>query len=112
MSCIFCEIIKGNIPVVKVYEDEFILAFDDIDPQAPSHVVLIPKNHYTNILEIPEDGMDYRELLKAMKEIAKIKGIEDSGFRIVTNCKKDGGQTVEHLHYHILGGRSLQWPPG
>lgn len=112
MSCIFCEIVKGNIPSNKVYENEYVLAFRDIEPKAPSHIILIPKEHYANILELDLESPVHKELFLAIREIAKTEGVEHSGFRLVNNCKADGGQTVDHLHYHILGGRSLQWPPG
>lgn len=112
MNCIFCEIAKGNIPSIKVYENEQVFAFRDIEPKAPTHVVLIPKDHYANILDLDLESSIHKELLKAIKEIAKIENISDTGFRVVTNCKGDGGQSVDHLHYHILGGRNMQWPPG
>lgn len=112
MDCIFCKIINGEIPSTKVYENESVLAFRDIAPQAPSHIVLIPKKHYTDILDIPSDSNEMNEILKAIKEIAKIEGMEESGFRVVNNCKSDGQQTVFHVHFHILGKRQLTWPPG
>ena len=112
MDCIFCKIVNGEIPSTKVYEDEAILAFRDITPQAPTHIVIIPKTHYTNIIEIPEDSGIMEAALKAIKEIAKTEGILESGFRVVNNYKSDGGQTVDHVHFHLLGKRSLQWPPG
>lgn len=112
MDCIFCKIVKGEIPSTKVYEDEKVLAFRDIDPKAPSHIIIIPKAHYANILEIPADSSVMNELLHAVKEIAKTEDVAESGFRLLTNYKSDGGQTVEHIHFHMLGKRSLQWPPG
>ncbi len=112
MDCLFCKIVNGEIPSTKVYENDHVLAFRDISPQAPSHIVLIPKEHYTDILEIPSDSGVMNEILSAIKEIAKIEGMEESGFRVVNNCKSDGGQTVFHVHFHILGKRQLQWPPG
>lgn len=112
MDCIFCKIVNGEIPSVKIYEDEKVLAFRDIAPQSPTHIVLIPKEHYDNILEIPNDSDIMTYILNAIKEIGKIEGIDNSGFRVVNNCKEDGGQTVSHVHFHILGKRALQWPPG
>lgn len=112
MDCLFCKIINGEIPSTKVYENDKVLAFRDINPQAPSHIVIIPKSHYTDILEIPSDSDVMNEILKAVKEVAKIEGIEESGFRVVNNCKSDGQQTVGHVHFHLLGRRQLTWPPG
>ncbi len=112
MDCIFCKIIAGEIPSTKVYEDEKVLAFRDIDPKAPSHVILIPKSHYANIMEIPQGSGVMDDLLQAVKEIARLEGTVESGFRVVSNYKADGGQTVDHIHFHLLGKRSMQWPPG
>lgn len=112
MDCIFCKIANGEIPSDKVYEDDKVLGFRDISPQAPSHIVLITKEHYNNILEIPEDARVMDHLLTAIKTIANTEGIDDSGFRVVNNCKREGGQTVDHVHFHILGKRQLMWPPG
>lgn len=110
--CIFCKIVNNEIPSTKVFENEKVLAFRDIQPQAPSHIVLIPKEHYESILDIPADSGIMEEILKAIQEIAKAEGMEENGFRVVNNCKEDGGQTVSHVHFHILGKRALQWPPG
>lgn len=112
MDCLFCKIAKGEITATKVYEDENVLAFRDISPQAPVHVVLIPKAHYKDILEIPFDSSVINDMIKAVQIIAKQEGMEDEGFRLVNNCKEFGGQTVDHLHFHILGKRKLTWPPG
>ena len=112
MDCIFCKIVNGEIPSTKVYEDDKILAFKDITPQAPTHIVVIPKEHYDNIVEIPEDSGVMEAILKAIKEVAKIEEVLESGFRVVNNYKSDGGQTVDHVHFHLLGKRGLQWPPG
>lgn len=112
MDCIFCKIIEGTIPSKKVYEDEFVYAFSDIDPKAPTHVIVIPKEHYRNILELPQDSDLVRHITNAIRSIAKQEGIDEGGFRIVNNCGEQGGQTVEHLHFHLLGGRNLTWPPG
>lgn len=112
-NCIFCKIVKGDIPSNKVYEDEKILAFKDIDPQAPVHVLIIPKKHIESLNAIKDEDLDIISyvFLKA-KELAKKLGVSESGYRIVTNCGKDGGQTVPHIHFHMLAGRNLKWPPG
>lgn len=113
MDCLFCKIIRGEIPSKKVYEDEYVYSFYDIEPQAPFHALIIPKRHIASALEIDESNMDIvGRVYKAAAKIAKDNGIAENGFRIVTNIGKDGGQTVGHLHFHMLGGRSLQWPPG
>ena len=112
-NCIFCKIVKGEIPSKKVYEDEEFLAFHDLNPQAPVHILVIPKKHIRNIMEAEAEdtGLLGRLLFKA-QEIAKSNGCEEKGGRFVINCKSHGGQTVDHLHLHVLGGRSLRWPPG
>lgn len=113
MSCLFCNIIKGEIPSTPVYEDHWVYAFEDIHPEAPVHVLIVPKTHMDSAAELTADhGELLGHMHAAAVEIAKSKGIFETGFRLVTNVGKDGGQTVGHLHYHLLGGRSLQWPPG
>ncbi len=109
-NCLFCKIVKGDIPSEKVYEDERVLAFKDIEPQAPVHVLLVPKKHFNNILDVDSDTFGYMQNI--VKKIASDLNIDASGFRVVINTGKDGQQSVEHLHFHILGGRSMQWPPG
>lgn len=111
-DCIFCKIVEGEIPSTKVYETEDVLAFRDIEPQAPDHIVIIPKKHYSSILEVEGDSSVPSHLFKAAKEIADELGVDEDGFRLVINTGKDGGQTVDHLHMHLLAGRELQWPPG
>jgi histidine triad (HIT) family protein len=104
-NCIFCRIAKGEIPSSKVYEDENILAFDDIHPMAPVHVIIIPKAHIPTLMDLrPGDST----LLASVQEVARIKGIEKSGFRTVVNTNKEGGQIIFHLHVHVLGGRQLE----
>lgn len=112
-DCLFCKIINGNIPSNKVYEDELIYAFADIAPVAPVHVVIVPKVHIDSINNIDESNIQVVShiLLKA-KEIASDLGVGKNGYRLVNNCGEDGGQTVEHLHFHLIGGRNMQWPPG
>ncbi len=109
-DCIFCKIIKGEIPSSKVYEDEQVFAFHDISPASKTHVLIIPKTHYDSLREADKNILG--ELLYRAKELAKDLGISETGFRTVINTGKDGGQTVEHLHLHLLGGRAHHWPPG
>ena len=110
-DCIFCKIAKGEIPSNQVYEDEQVLAFHDLDPQAPVHVLLIPKEHIASALEItPENSAVVAHLFEVAAKLAKELGLEN-GFRIVNNCGKDGMQSVQHLHFHLLGKRQMGWPP-
>ncbi len=112
-DCIFCKIIEGTIPSNKAYEDEDVLAFHDISPEAPVHVLIIPKKHVTSMLDVEEQDMKYiAKIHMAAQKIAKDLKIDKTGFRLVNNCGDQGGQTVHHLHYHLLGGRNLGWPPG
>lgn len=107
-DCIFCKIIKGEIPSEKVYEDEEILAFKDIHPAAPIHVLIIPKKHIKNLMEISnEDSELMGKIVEAMKKIAKELGVDEKGFRIISNCGPDSGQEVMHLHFHLLAGRNM-----
>jgi histidine triad (HIT) family protein len=112
-DCIFCKIIKGEIPSKVVYEDDLIFAFDDINPQAPVHTLIIPKDHFASLKDIPEDKMGFiSHVFSKAREIAELKGISDSGYRIVLNTGRDSGQEVFHIHFHLLGGRRMLWPPG
>ena len=112
-NCIFCKIIAGEIPAKKIFEDDEMLAFHDITPQAPVHFLLIPKKHISNVMELTaEDVALAGRLLNKAQELAKEQGCEKNGGRFVINAKSDGGQTVDHLHIHVLGGRALGWPPG
>jgi histidine triad (HIT) family protein len=112
-DCIFCKIIKGEIPCEKVYEDDIVLSFKDISPGAPSHILIIPKKHISSLNEVTdEDSKIIAHVFIVLKEIVKKLGIDETGYRIVSNCGEQGGQTVEHIHFHVLGGRTLQWPPG
>ena len=107
MDCIFCEIIKGNIPSTIVYEDEFVTAFNDLNPQMPVHVLIVPKKHIASAYDIEEaDAELIGRVFLAAKEIAKKLGLEN-GFRIINNCGEDAGQTVKHLHFHMLGGKTM-----
>lgn len=108
-DCVFCKIVDGVIPCTKVYEDDEILAFDDIHPMAPVHVIVIPKRHIQTLMDVPVgDARTMDALYRAVNKIAKLKNIEDRGFRTVINCNEDGGQVVFHLHLHILGGKKLK----
>jgi len=110
MDCIFCKIANGEIPAKKVYEDEHVLAFHDISPIAPVHVLTIPKKHIASALEVGNgDGELLARLHHAIREVAKSTGIAESGFRIISNVGPDGQQTVPHLHFHVIGGRQLEW---
>lgn len=112
-DCIFCKIIAGEIPADIVYQDKYVTAFKDIAAAAPIHILVIPNKHITSLAEIEVADMDYIKYIhQAIKKIAVDTGIDKKGFRIVNNCGSDGGQTVFHIHYHLLGGRELQWPPG
>ena len=107
MDCIFCKIVNGDIPSNKVYEDDTVLAFHDIAPQMPVHVIVIPKMHIASAAEVNEDNSAViGRIFEVIPKIAKDLGL-DNGFRIINNCGKDGGQTVGHIHFHILGGKTL-----
>lgn len=111
-DCLFCAIAAGDIPSTVVHEDEHVVAFRDIAPQAPTHVVVIPRAHHTDVGELATSDPDLAaRLLAAAVEVARIEGLED-GYRFVLNTGRDGGQTVFHVHLHVLGGRGLSWPPG
>ncbi len=113
MSCLFCRIIAGEIPSSKVYEDEQLFAFADINPQAPMHVLVVPKQHIAtlNDLTAASDGL-VGAMVRTAAAIAKQKGYDSPGYRTVFNCNAEAGQTVFHIHLHVLGGRRLAWPPG
>ncbi|BDF58540.1 histidine triad nucleotide-binding protein [Christensenellaceae bacterium] len=112
-DCLFCKIIAGEIPSGKVYEDDMVYAFCDIDPQAPEHILIIPKKHFESILAVSGEDFKYVDcMMQAAQKIAREKGLAEDGFRLVFNTGKSGGQTVPHLHMHLLGGRSMEWPPG
>lgn len=113
LDCIFCRIANHEISSTIIYEDEQIIAFEDIDPQAPVHVLIVPKKHITTLSDLKENETEFlQQILMIARTVSTIKNIEHSGFRIVLNCNPDGGQTVYHLHAHILGGRKMNWPPG
>lgn len=112
-DCIFCKIINKQIPSKVVYEDDLVFAFEDINPQAPVHTLIIPKKHIPTLADCTEE--DYAlvaHIFKVANNLAEQKGIRDRGYRIVNNCNVEAGQTVFHLHFHLLGGRQMHWPPG
>lgn len=112
-GCVFCGIAAGSIPARIVYEDDDVVAFEDLYPQAPSHILLIPRVHVGSVDDLgPEDEGLAGRLLLAAAEVARKKGLDRGGYRIVANTGENGGQTVFHLHLHLLGGRHLAWPPG
>ncbi len=112
MDCLFCKIINGEIPSNKVYEDDQVFAFRDIEPQAPTHILIIPKQHIKSAAEIDESNSAVvAHIFEVAAKIAKQEGLDD-GFRIVNNCGDLAGQTVKHLHFHLMGGREFGWPAG
>lgn len=112
MDCVFCKIANREIPCKKAYEDDRVLAFYDLDPQAPVHILIIPKEHIQSVEEITaENSAIVGHIFEVAAKLAKENGLNE-GFRVVSNVGKDGGQSVPHLHFHLLGGRSMKWPPG
>lgn len=111
-DCLFCKIVGGEIPSSKVYEDEKVLAFHDIDKKAPVHVLIIPKNHIDSLVALEETDFDtVAHIMRVVQKLAVEFDLK-KGFRLVANTGEEGGQTVNHLHFHLLGGRELGWPPG
>ena len=112
-DCIFCKIASGAIPSKKVYEDDQLIAFHDIAPQAPVHVLVVPKKHISGVNELAaEDAALIGQVYSVIQQLVRELKIDESGYRVVVNSGKDGSQSVPHLHFHVLGGRSLAWPPG
>lgn len=112
MDCLFCKIANGTIPSKKVYEDDRVLVFEDIDPKAPTHLIAIPKEHIPSAAAItPQNSFLIAHIFEVIGKLSSKKSLKN-GFRVVTNCGDDGGQTVGHLHFHLLGGRAMHWPPG
>lgn len=112
MDCIFCKIAKGEIPSKKVFEDDDVFAFYDLDPQAPTHILLIPKNHIDSAGDIDvSNSKIVAHIFEVIATLAKDLGL-DNGYRVVTNCGESAGQSVKHLHFHLLSGRNFTWPPG
>jgi histidine triad (HIT) family protein len=113
MDCLFCKIAQQQIPAKIIHQDEQIVAFRDISPQAPVHALVIPRRHITTLNDIgPADSGLLGHMIVTAQQIAAQDGIDETGFRLVMNCNRDGGQTVYHIHMHILGGRAMHWPPG
>ncbi len=112
MDCLFCKIIAGEIPSTKIYENEWVYAFADIDPKAPFHAIIVPKKHIVSAADITAENSGLiAKIFEAVAQIAREQNLE-KGFRVVNNCGEDGGQTVGHIHFHLLARRNLQWPPG
>lgn len=113
MDCLFCKIIAGEIPSEKVYEDENVYAFKDINPEAPFHALVIPKKHIQSVSHIEQQDEELvGKVFSAIRKIANENGLDEDGYRVVTNIGENAGQTVLHMHFHVLGKRNLEWPPG
>jgi len=113
VDCIFCKIANGKIPSDKVYENENVYAFRDLDPVAPTHVLIVPKEHIKSLDEMEDANQSLLgEMMLTAKKIAKSEGLSEAGYRVVNNIGKAGGQSVDHFHLHVVGGRNMQWPPG
>lgn len=113
MDCLFCKIIAGEIPSEKVYEDENVYAFKDINPEAPFHALVIPKKHIQSVSHVEKQDEELvGKIFSAIRKIADENGLDEDGYRVVTNIGENAGQTVLHMHFHVLGKRSLEWPPG
>lgn len=112
MDCIFCKLASGEIPTEVVYENNKVFAFKDMEPQAPIHYLFIPKKHYTSANDLIDDASVVKDIYEAIALVAKRDGFADKGYRVINNTGKDGGQTVEHLHFHVYAGREMLWPAG
>ncbi|MCU7918301.1 MAG: histidine triad nucleotide-binding protein [Candidatus Thiodiazotropha sp. (ex Dulcina madagascariensis)] len=112
-DCLFCKFVNGEIQPDKVYEDEDVLAFRDIDPQAPTHVLIVPKRHISSLNDLTADDTEIMgKLYQTARKVAQAEGIDGPGYRTVINCNELAGQSVFHIHLHLLGGRPMRWPPG
>jgi histidine triad (HIT) family protein len=112
-DCLFCKIREGEIPCDKVFENEGVIAFRDVNPQAPTHVLIVPRKHISTVNDLEEEDKDVvGKMLLAAKVIAADEGIAEDGYRLVLNCNSKAGQTVFHIHMHLIGGRVMTWPPG
>ena len=112
-ACIFCRIIGGEIPARKVHDDSEVIAVEDVNPQAPVHVLVLPRAHVATLDDLASDDRALAgHMVLVATEVARSRGIDQKGYRLVWNCREDGGQSVNHLHLHLLGGRRMQWPPG
>lgn len=107
-QCLFCRIVNREVPATVVYEDQSVIAFNDIYPQAPIHIVIIPKAHYTSVLDVQQDDIIVSKIVNAANTIAKTLNVDTKGFRLINNCGTDGGQTIGHMHFHFLAGLKLQ----
>lgn len=113
MDCLFCKIVSGELPCEIIYQDDQVIAFNDINPQAPHHVLIIPKKHITTINDISDkDTLLLGQMTQVAKKIAHDLGVDEKGYRLVFNCNDHGGQEVHHIHLHLLAGRQMRWPPG
>jgi histidine triad (HIT) family protein len=113
MSCLFCRIIDQQVPAKAVYEDKNVFVFEDINPQAPLHILIVPKKHIPTVLDIAESDSELiGRMIQVAKKIAEERGVSERGFRLVMNCNSEAGQTVFHIHLHLIAGRPMQWPPG
>lgn len=113
MTCLFCEIVAGRIPARKAHEDEAVVAFHDISPQGPTHILIVPRRHITSLNELsPEDDQVVGSLVRRGRDLALSAGLAQRGYRLVFNCGDDAGYSVYHIHLHLIGGRRLAWPPG
>jgi histidine triad (HIT) family protein len=113
MDCLFCNIASGKIPAKIIYEDDLVIAFDDINPQAAQHKIIIPRKHIATLNDLEkDDNLLIGHMIQSAKRLAKQLHIADEGYRVVMNCNAGGGQTVFHIHLHLLGGRPMTWPPG
>ena len=112
-DCLFCKILQGDIPAKLVYEDDDIIAFNDINPQAPTHILIVPHKHIETLNDLTtDDTQTVGRMVQVAQKLANEKGFANDGYRLVMNCNDHGGQTVFHIHLHLLGGRQFQWPPG
>jgi histidine triad (HIT) family protein len=112
-DCLFCKVVAGQVPAAVVFQNDRVVAFKDITPRAPTHVLIVPRQHIATLNELsPEDDALVGEMVRAAAAIAKEQGLADRGYRTVFNCNADAGQTVFHIHLHLLGGRPMTWPPG
>ena len=113
MSCLFCQIVEGKIPARMVLQEDDLIAFHDIDPKAPTHILVVPRRHIASITELAEgDDALVGRLVRKARDLARQHGLAERGFRLVFNCGDDAGYSVFHIHLHLLGGRALGWPPG
>jgi histidine triad (HIT) family protein len=112
-ECAFCKIASGELPATKVHDDDVVVAFRDINARAPTHILIIPRKHVASLNNLSrEDDAAMGHLVRVATQIAQQEGIADTGYRLVANCGNDGGQSVDHVHFHLLGGRAMTWPPG